>query len=156
MKTNIYFSVFLYFVFCNLAFAGNWDIYNPHAPFNCGCSQSALFASDIPYYALHPPVYYSYPVARTYGDSPFAYPPGSSASQAYSTPAQPQTIKNEYIEESSSIDNQQYQTHTPLRISNPFVEQSDKGAMSKGVKWGGRGMSKPLIIYPASRTLLIK
>ena len=30
----------------------------------------------IPYYALYPPVYYSYPVARPYGYSPFAYPPG--------------------------------------------------------------------------------
>jgi hypothetical protein len=27
-----------------------------------------------PYYALHPPVYYSVPVPRTYGYSPFAYP----------------------------------------------------------------------------------
>ena len=27
-----------------------------------------------PYYALHPPVYYSAPVPRTYGYSPFAYP----------------------------------------------------------------------------------
>ena len=27
-----------------------------------------------PYFALHPPVYYSQPVARTYGHSPFAYP----------------------------------------------------------------------------------
>ena len=31
----------------------------------------------IPYYALYPPVYYSYPVARPYGYSPFAYPPGT-------------------------------------------------------------------------------
>jgi hypothetical protein len=27
-----------------------------------------------PYFALHPPVYYSLPVPRTYGYSPFAYP----------------------------------------------------------------------------------
>jgi hypothetical protein len=30
----------------------------------------------VPYYSLHPPVYYSFPVPRTYGYSPFAYPPG--------------------------------------------------------------------------------
>lgn len=30
----------------------------------------------IPYFALHPPVYYSHPVARPYGYSPFALPPG--------------------------------------------------------------------------------
>jgi hypothetical protein len=29
----------------------------------------------IPFYALHPPVYYSYPVARAYGWTPFAYSP---------------------------------------------------------------------------------
>ncbi len=27
-----------------------------------------------PYFALHPPVYYSQPVARSYGYSPYAYP----------------------------------------------------------------------------------
>lgn len=32
--------------------------------------------NEIPYFALHPPVYYSYPVAHPYGDSPFANPPG--------------------------------------------------------------------------------
>ena len=40
----------------------------------------------IPYYALFPPVYYSYPVARTYGYSPFAYPPGTI------TPAAPPKV----------------------------------------------------------------
>jgi hypothetical protein len=29
----------------------------------------------IPFYAVHPPVYYSYPVARAYGWTPFAYTP---------------------------------------------------------------------------------
>lgn len=28
-----------------------------------------------PYFSMHPPVYYSRPVARTYGYSPYAYPP---------------------------------------------------------------------------------
>jgi hypothetical protein len=40
----------------------------------------------IPYYALYPPVYYSYPVPRTYGYSPFAYPPGTI------TPAAPPRV----------------------------------------------------------------
>jgi hypothetical protein len=35
-----------------------------------------LLADEVPYYAAFPPVYYSVPVARTYGYSPFAYPPG--------------------------------------------------------------------------------
>lgn len=54
----------------------------------------------IPYYALYPPVYYSYPVPRTYGYSPFAYPPGTI------TPAAAPTV--------AAID-----------YINPFVHQSD-------------------------------
>jgi hypothetical protein len=34
-------------------------------------------SDHIPFYALYPPVYYSFPVARPYGYSPFAYPPGT-------------------------------------------------------------------------------
>jgi hypothetical protein len=46
----------------------------------------------VPYYSLFPPVYYSYPVPRTYGYSPFAYPPGTI------TPAAaPQVAAIEYI-----------------------------------------------------------
>ena len=43
---------------------------------------SAVNQPTIPYYAMFPPVYYSYPVARTYGYSPFAYPPGTRTPEA--------------------------------------------------------------------------
>src|SRR5688572_4156806 len=33
------------------------------------------YHEQIPHFALYPPVYYSLPVPRTYGYSPFAYPP---------------------------------------------------------------------------------
>ena len=36
-----------------------------------------VLADNVPYYSAFPPVYYSVPVARTYGYSPFAYPPGT-------------------------------------------------------------------------------
>ena len=39
-------------------------------PTSCGAGDG------VPYFALFPPVYYSYRVPRTYGYSPFAYPPG--------------------------------------------------------------------------------
>lgn len=48
----------------------------------------------IPFYALHPPVYYSYPIARPYGDSPFAYPPGLYA--AGTEEGGPKMIVNPY------------------------------------------------------------
>ena len=44
----------------------------------CGYDYGYLYNSldyNVPYFAAHPPVYYSYPVPRTYGYSPFAYPP---------------------------------------------------------------------------------
>src|SRR5690242_17257477 len=49
-----------------------------------------------PYFSLHPPVYYSQPVARTYGYSPYPYP------GAYPTPdvevAKPEVIQNPHAE----------------------------------------------------------
>jgi hypothetical protein len=50
----------------------------------------------IPYYALYPPVYYSYPVARTYGYSPFAYPPGTPTPEL-AQPAAAIEIRNPYV-----------------------------------------------------------
>lgn len=46
--------------------------------YNDICGYAELYRqlyNNLPYFALHPPVYYSYPVPRTYGYSPFAYPP---------------------------------------------------------------------------------
>ncbi|MBL8828392.1 MAG: hypothetical protein JNM18_15530 [Planctomycetaceae bacterium] len=72
----------------------------------------------VPYFAVHPPVYYSTPIARSYGHSPYAYPstlwhvprlrtlavanhhvvavPQVLASLEV-TPFQPQVIKNPHV-----------------------------------------------------------
>ena len=42
----------------------------------CGCCYGPNLPSPAPYFAMHPPVYYSYPVATPYGYSPFPNPPG--------------------------------------------------------------------------------
>ena len=60
----------------------------------------------IPYFALHPPVYYSLPVPRSYGYSPFAYPPGTMT---------PDVV----------IDNS-------VEIENPHVPQSNAKPLPKG------------------------
>lgn len=49
--------------------------YGGFAPYGTYAWQRDAF-DRVPYYAMHPPVYYSYPVARPYGYSPFALPPG--------------------------------------------------------------------------------
>ena len=56
-----------------------------------------------PYFALHPPVYYSQPVARPYGYSPFALRPGQQ-------PAEP------IIQEVTK----------PAHIINPFYKGTDQ------------------------------
>jgi hypothetical protein len=50
-----------------------------------------------PYFALHPPVYYSYPVPRPYGYSPFAYP-GWVRTPDVPAPLQPATVVNPFLD----------------------------------------------------------
>jgi hypothetical protein len=86
---------------------------------NYGCGPWGYFPPGgyyperIPYYSLYPPVYYSHPVPRTYGYSPFAYPPGIftppseySGYSGYAEAAAPQT--------------------RPLRIANPYVARTEE------------------------------
>jgi len=49
-----------------------------------------------PFYAMFPPVYYSYPVPRPYGYSPFAYPPGTMTPEVLSAQVS-STITNPYF-----------------------------------------------------------
>lgn len=94
----------------------------------------------VPYFSLYPPVYYSYPVPRPYGYSPFAYPGWTPTPHVEAV--EPQTIVNPYIynapakpvEPKSPNDapplrpSSQKQasasrkkTAGPLRIVNPYV-----------------------------------
>ena len=80
---------------------------------------------SIPYFALHPPVYYSYPVPRTYGYSPFAYPFGSPTPEIEWGPPkvekkpEPKMMNNPHVREAS------HREHTgqvePKVIHNPYV-----------------------------------
>jgi hypothetical protein len=55
----------------------------------------------MPHFALFPPVYYSMPVPRTYGYSPFAYP-GFVQTPNVSIAIAPQVITNPYVEPAPS------------------------------------------------------
>ena len=96
----------------------------------------------VPYFAAHPPVYYSYPVARTYGYSPFAYMPHVQTPEIIESPMGPQEILNPYVpsEEQPSEEvsgsairpnepgpdkTTQLPRHPqPLLVINPYVSQS--------------------------------
>lgn len=86
----------------------------------------------IPYFAAYPPVYYSYPVPRTYGHSPFAYPPGTRTPDVVAeAPVKPVTILNPYVEQKDGADAKMEDKTTaaamqpePLVILNPYVKGS--------------------------------
>ncbi len=92
--------------------------------------------NNLPYFALHPPVYYSEPVPRTYGYSPFAYPPGTMTPEIVGE-AQPVTINNPYVPATtpasvpakpSDRSAATGQAPEPLVIVNPFVSPASSVA----------------------------
>jgi hypothetical protein len=56
-------------------------------------------AQIIPYFSQHPPVYYSYPIPRPYGFSPYAALPGMIPAEMQFAP-KPQEIVNPYFQPS--------------------------------------------------------
>ena len=87
-----------------------------------------VLADNVPYYAAFPPVYYSVPVPRTYGYSPFAYPPGVMTPEVVD--ASPQEVINPHMDPlpepnvdaaSSDHTTQVESSPMPLAIYNPFV-----------------------------------
>jgi hypothetical protein len=84
----------------------------------------------IPYYSLHPPVYYSQPVPRTYGWSPWAYPPGVMTPDVAPVP---EIIENPHIEKNSApkrgvtrpkpTSDRAASYIEPQLIENPYVRQ---------------------------------
>jgi hypothetical protein len=78
---------------------------------------------SIPYYALYPPVYYSHPVPRAYGYSPFAYPPGVMTPDV--APPVGAMYMNPYVPQpadSKPVDRTAAKTYY-----NPFVQQASAG-----------------------------
>lgn len=82
-----------------------------------------------PYFSVHPPVYYSHPVPRPYGMSPYPYTPRQEP--AYVIEPQPQEIVNPYVtglERSGegaaepAIDTDRAASYGRMVI-NPYVEQ---------------------------------
>ena len=71
-----------------------------------------------PYFALHPPVYYSYPVPRTYGYSPFAYP-GHVRTPDVTMHEEPTTIVNPYVPSSQTKKNTSESKDAPADRADP-------------------------------------
>src|SRR5215813_10941130 len=67
---------------------GGWGVNFPYGLYGSR-------VNDVPYFSMFPPVYYSMPVPRTYGWSPFAYPPGTMTPDVVED--MPQEIINPYV-----------------------------------------------------------
>lgn len=81
---------------------------------------------ELPYFSKYPPVYYSHPVPRPYGYSPFAYPPGYTTPEPQQAPA-PSDIENPFVPQQQTkptSDRTAASTGpTPKVILNPYVDQ---------------------------------
>jgi len=98
----------------------------PSAKAQCavwGMPYAQLYDMDyIPYFAKHPPVYYSYPVARTYGYSPWAYPPTVMTPEL---PPAVKTVMNPYVPQNTKASPSTDRiAKGPKTIINPFVDAS--------------------------------
>lgn len=84
-----------------------------------------------PYFALHPPVYYSVPVPRTYGYSPFPYQGNVRTPDIAPAAGAPLSIVNPYVTQPVKAEVEAKETPAdgdtaiakPLMIVNPFVKQ---------------------------------
>lgn len=78
----------------------------------------------LPHFALYPPVYYSLPVPRPYGHSPFAYPPGYVTPQPLPPGVRPVTILNPFVPTKpgeTSAEPVNRAAKRGVRIRNPYV-----------------------------------
>jgi hypothetical protein len=85
----------------------------------------------VPYYAMHPPVYYSYPVPRAYGWSPWAYPPGVMTPEILGELGGPQEIINPHVPQpenakptantNQTVSHSQSTGPIPQVVINPYV-----------------------------------
>jgi len=105
-----------------------------------------VLAQNVPHFAAFPPVYYSAPIPRTYGYSPFAYPPGTATPDLPNPLMAAKEILNPFVQTSGvveKVEKSQFsepsdkvtRTHStePLAIINPFVGQEQIGPVLNAV-----------------------
>ncbi len=83
-----------------------------------------------PYFSLHPPVYYSAPVARTYGYSPFAYPGYVRTPEVPVAKPAPKAIKNMHAVPVEKSTKKKTLLNLTMKVDdgvveNPFVNKTN-------------------------------
>ncbi len=89
-----------------------------------------------PYFADNPPVYYSLPVSRPYGLSPYAWPPmyrgraiqnGARCHSCQAARPLPLVVQNPYVSQAPAISASPVRkAGGPLRIRNPYFAQDSE------------------------------
>jgi hypothetical protein len=92
-------------------------------PFLYGAGYGLFVYERLPQYSLFPPVYYKHPVPRSYGYSPYAYPPGF-ATPPVTAASRRVIIVNSYAPQSSSSNEPAQRPPQPVVIHNPYVNDS--------------------------------
>jgi len=82
----------------------------------------------VPYFAAHPPVYYSTPVPRTYGYSPFAYTPDTRTPEVAGGCVQPVEIINPYVPSSTTEESAPANKTTSKTIRNRTISHGEAPA----------------------------
>ncbi|HUY36557.1 MAG TPA: hypothetical protein VMV69_27725 [Pirellulales bacterium] len=135
---------------CAVVVWGTWES-AAHAQFGGGSNGFYLFnlpsnmygMDSVPYYSLHPPVYYSLPVARTYGYSPFAYPPGFMTPEIM--PPEPRLMVNPHAPRRSSPKRAAERvTMAPRVIENPYASSRRRSSPQVAILEGPRA-AEPVV-----------
>ena len=103
--------------------------------------------SILPFYALYPPVYYSYVVPRPYGFSPFALPAGKAPAEAIVGPAKPAEVVNPFYRPDGGAEEIQPQQETGFKsasVINRHVRQPQAASQPQS----DSDRSSKLIINP--------
>ena len=91
-------------------------------PYNYGSVYGSYGRGLPPYFSLFPPVYYSCPVPRTYGYSPFAYPAGTPTPEIQIEQVQAKLMVNPFVPRGEVTKPAADQTTGgPYTLVNPFV-----------------------------------
>jgi hypothetical protein len=106
-------------------YGGYWGGYGGYGN-GWGFGYPTNYVPAPPYFAVHPPVYYSSQItARHYGASPFAWQGGLSPITYVPQPefslSEPEMIENPFVGGAKAAAKQAAASAEPLNVSNPFV-----------------------------------
>jgi hypothetical protein len=120
-------------------------LHTVYSPDDWGWGYTGYVREHVPYFAMNPPVYYSYPVARAYGFSPYAYLPYTRTPEL--APLRPAVFQNPYVAGFSGEGPYAEQPRVkPFRARNPyFDEPSARSAPAKGPASPAVKPAKPAI-----------